>query len=315
MCATSGCSAPTSKASPRSTPSTSAGGRGGRFALADDLDDFDYLLAEWGYPGAAIRTEIERFNAAAWRWTGAAPRPGGSMPCRSTPRRTTWSRHRPLITFTFGGVLVDDRARALDADGRAIPGLLAAGADAGGLFVRADAGGLAAATVFGLRAAATALDSRGAITSSAERATSLSAVGVGSPTERPLLGQWAVVTGGSMGIGQAIAERFVSGGANVVVVARGQAALDDAVVNPHGHSRRPTRRSSASAPTLRPAPASTALFEDAPLPPAGAAQHLRGQRRHRPRHPVPGDERRGVRRRRRAELQRHHPAAPSWPDG
>ena len=61
------------------------------------------------------------------------------------------------ITFTFGGILVDEHARALDSDGRPIPGLLAAGADAGGLFVRAYAGGLCAAAVFGLRAAETAL--------------------------------------------------------------------------------------------------------------------------------------------------------------
>ena len=44
----------------------------------------------------------------------------------------------------------------LDGDGRPIGGLLAAGADAGGLYVRAYAGGLAAALVFGLTAAETA---------------------------------------------------------------------------------------------------------------------------------------------------------------
>jgi glucose 1-dehydrogenase len=52
-----------------------------------------------------------------------------------------------------------------------------------------------------------------------------------SDEARSLAGQWAVVTGGSMGIGRAIAERFVFGGANVVVVARGRAALDETVAS------------------------------------------------------------------------------------
>jgi glucose 1-dehydrogenase len=39
-------------------------------------------------------------------------------------------------------------------------------------------------------------------------------------SRRPLAGEWAVVTGGSKGIGKAIGQRFLEGGANVVLVAR-----------------------------------------------------------------------------------------------
>lgn len=47
--------------------------------------------------------------------------------------------------------------------------------------------------------------------------------------EQPLLGQGALVTGGSMGIGRAIARRFVEGGASVVMVARSREALEESV--------------------------------------------------------------------------------------
>jgi succinate dehydrogenase/fumarate reductase flavoprotein subunit len=62
----------------------------------------------------------------------------------------------PAITFSFHGARIDDQARVLRPDGEPLPGLLAAGADAGGLWNRAYAGGLAAALVFGLTAAETA---------------------------------------------------------------------------------------------------------------------------------------------------------------
>jgi succinate dehydrogenase/fumarate reductase flavoprotein subunit len=133
--------------------------RGGRYALADGLDDFDYLPAEWGYPGEMIRAGIERFNAAAA--AGGALDPGrrfDPLPLDQPPYYVVEAQ--AAITFTFGGILIDDHARALGTDRRPITGLLAAGADAGGLFVRAYAGGLAAATVFGLRAAETAIGRR-----------------------------------------------------------------------------------------------------------------------------------------------------------
>src|SRR5436309_8399968 len=47
----------------------------------------------------------------------------------------------------------------------------------------------------------------------------------GSP---PLAGQWAVVTGGSKGIGFGIARGLMQAGADVVLVARGQGELDTA---------------------------------------------------------------------------------------
>ena len=62
------------------------------------------------------------------------------------------------MTHTIGGLRIDDHARVLDEDGRPVPGLLAAGADAGGIFTGGYGSGLAAALVFGRIAAETALN-------------------------------------------------------------------------------------------------------------------------------------------------------------
>jgi predicted oxidoreductase len=68
----------------------------------------------------------------------------------------------PAIAFTFSVLKIDERARVLDASGTPIPGLLAGGADAGGVFHWAYAGGLSAALVVGLQAAATSVSERSA---------------------------------------------------------------------------------------------------------------------------------------------------------
>jgi fumarate reductase flavoprotein subunit len=66
-------------------------------------------------------------------------------------------RVHAAVTHTIGGLRIDERARVLRVDGTALPGLHAAGADAGGIFTGGYGSGLAAALVFGRIAAETAL--------------------------------------------------------------------------------------------------------------------------------------------------------------
>ncbi|WP_405539185.1 FAD-dependent oxidoreductase [Streptomyces sp. NBC_00075] len=141
---------------------------GARSAVAESLDDFASMPEEWGYPGAVIRDRIREFNAAAG--TGGTQTPGRLLDARPLDEPPFYViEAAPAITFTFGGLLIDAGAHALsaDSDGRSrIPGLLAAGADAGGLYRRAYAGGLAPALVFGLAAARTALGGTPTVTGS-----------------------------------------------------------------------------------------------------------------------------------------------------
>jgi succinate dehydrogenase/fumarate reductase flavoprotein subunit len=131
--------------------------RGARAAIAHDLDELAYLPPEWGYDGNAIKDALIEFNRRSAEGTVDPPRRYDPTPIDRPPFYVVEAV--PAITFTFGGLRIDPGARVLDEQGRAVPGLLAAGADAGGLYVRAYAGGLAAALVFGLRAAQTALES------------------------------------------------------------------------------------------------------------------------------------------------------------
>jgi fumarate reductase flavoprotein subunit len=65
---------------------------------------------------------------------------------------------RAAVTFTIGGLRIDDRARVLDDRGAHVDGLHAAGVDAGGWATGGYASGLAAALVFGRISAESALD-------------------------------------------------------------------------------------------------------------------------------------------------------------
>jgi hypothetical protein len=135
--------------------------RGARCAVANDFDEFLYIPEEWGYDAAAVRQALIDFNRQCAEGTPDPPRRFDAVPIDRPPFYVIETV--PAITFTFGGLIIDESARVLDVDGRPIPGLLAAGADAGGLYVRAYAGGLAAALVFGLRAARTALEGAAAV--------------------------------------------------------------------------------------------------------------------------------------------------------
>jgi succinate dehydrogenase/fumarate reductase flavoprotein subunit len=129
---------------------------GARCAIAHDLGEFKELPEEWGYPSEQVHAALVEFNRlASAGGPFDPPRSVDARPLDEPPYYVV--EVEPAITFTFGGVLIDPEARALDQDGEPIPGLLAAGSDAGGLYHRAYAGGLAAALVFGLQAADTAL--------------------------------------------------------------------------------------------------------------------------------------------------------------
>jgi succinate dehydrogenase/fumarate reductase flavoprotein subunit len=136
--------------------------RSARAAVADDIEEFEALPEEWGYPGPAARDTLLEFNRQCEAGNPSPGRVLDAAPLVTPPFYVI--EVIPAITFTFSGLRIDPEARVLDESGQVIPGLLAAGADAGGVFNRAYAGGLACALVFGLQAAATATANRAAAT-------------------------------------------------------------------------------------------------------------------------------------------------------
>ena len=121
----------------------------------DSIDELAHVPPEWGYDGETVRRALLDFNRQCAEGGHEPPRQFDTDPIDRAPFYVIETV--PAISFTFGGLAIDDRARVLDESGAAIPGLLAAGADAGGVFTKAYAGGLAAALVFALTAAETAL--------------------------------------------------------------------------------------------------------------------------------------------------------------
>jgi tricarballylate dehydrogenase len=130
-----------------------------------DADTLGDLAGGLGVDRKGFERTVEAFNAAirpgefdpsvkdGKRTEGIAPpKSNWAVPIDEPP--FTGFRITCGVTFTFGGVRVDDDARVLDAGGRPIPGLSAAGELVGGLFFHNYPGGsgLTAGAVFGRRA-------------------------------------------------------------------------------------------------------------------------------------------------------------------
>lgn len=128
---------------------------GARFVKADTHEELARALQSWAVDGAAFLRTLERYNSGIFL-PDEPPRRAEHAPIVEPPFYAL--EVQPAITFTNGGLRVDEYTRALNAVGVPIPGLLAAGADAGGLYNKAYAGGLAMGMVFGRRASTSALE-------------------------------------------------------------------------------------------------------------------------------------------------------------
>ncbi|WP_068874679.1 MULTISPECIES: FAD-dependent oxidoreductase [unclassified Phenylobacterium] len=126
---------------------------GARVSEAANLKALEATVRGWGYRGVA--RAVSRFNAGLAREDRLTPpRARNREPLRAPYFAI---EVQAAITFTFGGLRVDDKAQVLQAGGQPIPGLFAAGADVGGVFAEHYCSGLTMAAVLALRAVETVL--------------------------------------------------------------------------------------------------------------------------------------------------------------
>ena len=129
---------------------------GAHVAKGNSWREIAEQVEAWGYRG--IEKTVAAFNTAMADETAglSPPRRLFRKPLTNPPFFAIESE--PAITFTHGGLRIDAEAHVLDKNGNHIPGLLAAGADAGGTYHIGYAGGLAMACTFGLKAADVVLE-------------------------------------------------------------------------------------------------------------------------------------------------------------
>lgn len=123
-------------------------------ATAETIEELATTMQGWGVYGRGVTETVQQFNAAARAGTAAQLR----VPRRAKANLLAKPPYyalgvTPGITFTLGGLRINSDAQVLDTSGHPIPGLYAAGADAGGIHNEQYAGGLCLGLVFGRRAA------------------------------------------------------------------------------------------------------------------------------------------------------------------
>lgn len=129
---------------------------GAHVAVGTDWASIFEQTAAWGFDAKTAAATVADYNRlAAAEIQPAPPRVRTLQPYLEPPFYAIEAQ--PGVTATHGGLRVDAEARVLNAFGAPIPGLLAAGADAGNVFGEGYAGGLCFAATFALLAAGHAI--------------------------------------------------------------------------------------------------------------------------------------------------------------
>ena len=136
---------------------------GGRYASARTKGELIEAVSSWGVARRTLAATIDQWAAASAGDDDALDVARATRPEPFLDPPFHALELQPAITFPFGGLRVDADGRVLDRDGAPVPGLFAAGADAGGLQDLRYVGGLALGLVFGPRAALTAIKETRAI--------------------------------------------------------------------------------------------------------------------------------------------------------
>jgi succinate dehydrogenase/fumarate reductase flavoprotein subunit len=123
-------------------------------ATASSLEELADAMQAHGLSASGLKATLDAYNDAVAAGTAAylpIPRRQLANPVTTPPYYALGVT--PGVTFTLGGLPIDEYARVLDRSGHPLPGLYAAGADAGGIHNEQYAGGLCLGLVFGRRAA------------------------------------------------------------------------------------------------------------------------------------------------------------------